>query len=177
MSILVQDLIEIGRILKPFGVKGELKILFYIDDASDLKDIKSFYIKDKKEISGIRELTFSSLKFSQNVEYAKIVFTDIQDRTMAESLRLVPLYMQKDYLKTPQEGEFFIKDLIDTEAWYQDQNIGTIFNVFEIGGQDIFVIKQQNTKLDLAVPFNDRYVSSISLEEKKIFFDHLDELL
>ncbi|MGL5955844.1 MAG: hypothetical protein ACRC0X_04470, partial [Brevinema sp.] len=62
-------------------------------------------------------------------------------------------------------------------AWYQDQQIGIIVNIFEVAGQEIFVIKQENTKMDLAVPFNDRYVSSVLLEEQKIIFDHLDELL
>lgn len=172
-----QEFIEIGRILKPFGVKGELKVLFYIDEVSDLEDVDVFYIKDKKEISGFREMKFSSLKFSENPEYAKIIFTDVVDRTVAESWRLVPIYVKKDNLSLPEDGEYFIKDLLGLKAIYQDQEIGVIFNVFEVANQELFVVKQHNSKLDLAIPFNDYYVSLVSLEEQKIVFNHLDELL
>ncbi|MDK2819124.1 MAG: 16S rRNA processing protein RimM [Spirochaetota bacterium] len=171
------NLVEIGRILKPFGVKGELKVLFYIDELSDLKNVKEFYIKDRKCEVGFRELTFTSLKFTENPEYAKVIFTEITDRTIAESWRLVPIFMKKEYLISPDDGEYFITDLIDLEAWYQDQKIGSIFNIFEVAGQELFVIKQQDTKQDLAIPFTERYVSSIKIEDKKVFFDNLDELL
>ena len=84
-DIAQDEMIEIGRILKPFGVKGDLKVQLYIDQESDLKKVKSFYIKDKKEKSGFRGLGFSSLKFSETPEYAKVQFIDIKDRTMAEA--------------------------------------------------------------------------------------------
>lgn len=172
-----QNFVEIGKIMKPFGVKGELKVLFYIDDSSDLSNVDVFYIKDKKQDSGFREMKFSSLKFSENPEYAKVVFTDIVDRTLAEAWRLVPLFVKKECLAAPSEGEYFIKDLLGLKAIYQNQEIGTVFNVFEVANQELFVIKQLNTKMDLAVPFNDHYVSSISLENKEVVFDNLDELL
>ena len=92
-------------------------------------------------------------------------------------MRLVPIYIPKDLLDAPEEGEFFVKDLLNLEAWYQNEKIGIIFNLFEIGGQEIFVIKQDNLTQDLAVPFNDRYVESVDSENQKIVFNHLDELL
>lgn len=172
-----QDFIEIGKILKPFGVKGDLKVLFYIDDTSDLDNVDVFYIKDKKQESGFREMKFSSIKFSENPEYAKVVFTDIVDRTLAEAWRLVPLFVKKECLSDPIDGEFFIKDLLGLKAIYQGKEIGSIFNLFEVAGQELFVIKQLDSKLDLAVPFNDYYVLSVSLEDQQIIFEHLDELL
>ena len=171
------NLVEIGRILKPFGVKGELKVLFYIDELTDLQNVKEFYVKDRKLESGFRELTFTSLKFTENPEYAKVVFTDITDRTIAEAWRLVPIFIKKECLASPSDGEYFITDLVDLEAWYQDEKIGIIFNIFEVANQELFVIKQEHTKQDLAIPFTERYVSSIFLEEKKVFFENLDELL
>lgn len=171
------EFIEIGRILKPFGVKGELKVLFYIDEISDLDQVDVFYVKDKKQESGFREMKYSSLKFSDNPEYAKVFFTDVGDRTLAEAWRLVPIYVKKECLSMPIEGEYFIKDLLGLKALYQEKEIGSIFNLFEVAGQELFVIKQTESKMDLAVPFNDYYVSSISLEKQQIVFEHLDELL
>lgn len=171
------EFIEIGRILKPFGVKGELKVLFYIDEISDLDNVDVFFIKDKKQESGFREMKFSSMKFSENPEYAKVVFTDVVDRTLAEAWRLVPIYVKKECLASPKEGEYFIKDLLGLKAIYQNQEIGSVFNLFEVANQELFVIKQHNSKIDLAIPFNDYYVSSISLETQQIVFEHLDELL
>lgn len=174
---LKDNLIEIGKILKPFGVKGELRVMLYIDDSSDLANVNAFYIKDKKIDGGFRKLSFNSLKFEENPEYAKVKFDEITDRTIAESWRLIPIYLEKDFCAPPNQGEYFVRDLIGLDACYQDRKIGEIFNLIEVANQEIFVIKQESSNLDLAVPFNDRYVSAISIEEKKIVFIHLDELL
>ncbi len=167
--------VEIGKILKPFGVKGDLKVMFYIDDTADLKDVKMFYIKDKA--SGFKELPFDSLKFSENPEYAKVRFTQITDRTLAEAWRLVPLYVEEELLAEPVDGEYFIKDLMDLDAEYEGKTIGKVFNVFEVAGRELFVIRQTDSKNDLAVPFDDYYVDEVLIAEGKITFNHLDELL
>lgn len=177
MSTDRDDFIEIGRILKPFGIKGELKVRFYIDDVSDLKEKTVFYVKDKKQLSGFRMLTVSSIKFEENPENARVLFNEIVDRTSAETWRLIPIFVKAEILSPPSVGEYFIKDLLELDVYYNQEKIGTVFNIINVGSQDIFVLKMINAKQDLAVPFTEEYVSSISIEEQKIFFQNLDQLL
>ena len=40
------DLIVIGEILKPHGVKGQLKIKYYGESQKDFLKIKKFFIKE-----------------------------------------------------------------------------------------------------------------------------------
>ncbi|MGL4561785.1 MAG: ribosome maturation factor RimM [Brevinema sp.] len=177
MSIEKQDLVEIGRLLKPFGIKGDLKIKFYIDEVSDLKKLDVFYVKDKKQQSGFRMLTVSSLKFDENPESAKISFVEIPDRTSAEQWRLVPVFLPKKDLVLPTDGEYFIQDLLDLSAIYLGNQMGSVFNLITIANQEIFIIKMINSKQDLAVPFNDYYVENIDIQKQQILFKNLDELL
>lgn len=173
---LQNDFIEIGQIMKPFGIKGELKVHFYIDDIHDLKDVKEFYIKDKNQDSGFRSLQFTKINFDKNPAYAKILFTDIIDRTMAESWRLKYLFIKKECLPSLNKGEYFIKDLIGLQVIYKEKDIGIVTNILDVGGQDIFITKIDTLKQELAIPFNNNYLDKICIEEKKIFFFNLDEL-
>ncbi|MGL4394542.1 MAG: ribosome maturation factor RimM [Brevinema sp.] len=177
MSIDKQEFVEIGRILKPFGIKGDLRIKFYIDETSDFKKLEELYVKDKSQSAGFKKLTVSSLKFDENPENAKITFEEIGDRTSAEQWRLVPVFISKDQLVLPDSGQYFVQDLLDTQAVYQNAVIGKVYNLIEVAGQDIFVIKMLDSKQDLAVPFNDEYVSLVDVDKKEIVFQNLDQLL
>ncbi|MGL4388932.1 MAG: ribosome maturation factor RimM [Brevinema sp.] len=177
MSIDKQEFVEIGRILKPFGIKGDLRIKFYIDEISDIKNVDVLYVKDKSQPTGFRILTISSLKFEDDPENAKISFKEIADRTTAEQWRLVPVFISKDKLVVPDEGQYFIKDLLETQAVHNNLPIGKVYNIIDVANQDIFVIKMLDSKQDLAVPFTDEYVSFVDLEKKEIIFQNLDRLL
>jgi len=168
--------IEIGRIMKPFGIKGELKVHFYIDDVLDLKDVKVFYVKDKNQESGYKSLEFKKISFDENPSYAKVIFSHINDRTEAEAWRLQSLYIEKSLMPVLNKGEYFIKDLLDLEVIYNHKKIGKIINILDVGGQDIFVVEIDDGKQDLAIPFNDFYLKDIFLESRQIVFNNLDEL-
>lgn len=168
----MEEFVEIGQVLKPFGIKGELRIRLHIDDAGDLKGLKAFVVRDKKQ--GWRELPFSSLKFEEDCGYARVVFPEIPSRTEAEIWRQVLLYVPRGFLKLPK-GRFFVGDLIGCGAFFQDKCIGVVDNHLDVAGKDMLVIKMESQML--AVPMTERYIKEIDTASKRIVFQQIDELL
>ncbi|MGL4367705.1 MAG: ribosome maturation factor RimM [Brevinemataceae bacterium] len=175
-NISHNQFLEIGRILKPFGIKGYLKVHLYIDSSEDLHNIHEFYVKEKGKNS-YKALPFSSLIFEDNPEYAKVFFPEISNRTLAENWRLTPIFIKQEDLNLPEDGSFFIKDLIGLQSFYNNQLLGKVINVLSIGNSEIFIITLADSKVDLAVPFSDHYVEQILLSDQKIDFKNIDELL
>lgn len=136
----IQDLIEIGTIVSPQGIKGELKVKTDSD------------FPERFEKSGSRWLQFQPHQSPQPVELVKgrqipnknifiIKLAGIDDRNQAESLRGCKLFVHKLDRPSLQEEEYHIADLINLEVFDQqtEENIGIVTNVFS-GGNDILEV-------------------------------------
>ena len=164
----------IGRLVKPFGLKGLLKAIFYIDELDDLKKVEGFYVRDLKSPTGYREIRFSYVK-----EVGKGYIVSIEgcsSRSEADLYRNMEVLVDEEKLPSPGEDFYYIKDLIGLKVVFEQNFFGRVFNFFESGGDLILVIKMNNGK-ELAVPYRGRYIKSISLQKGEILLENIRELL
>lgn len=171
-----QEFVEIGILLKPFGIKGALKVHFYIDDPSDLNNVKEFYVYQRNKVNDYQLLRFKSIHFDKNGQFAKVFFEGIVDRTSAEQYHLMPIFIKKKSLPFLDRNEYFIQDLLDLKVKFQNNEIGFISNVISAGDRDIFIIQLNNKKQHIAIPFIDRYIKTIDLVAGFINVSNIDEL-
>lgn len=160
--------IEIAKVLKPQGIKGEIKVECFISDFDFLKSLKTFYIEDN--LYNIQKIRFQD-------KYAYIATKEVLDRNQAELLRNKVLTTDKA-LVTTQEDEFFISDLEDCCVVDEFDNIvGYVESVEKYGSADII-----NILLGGAVksfPFLKSILKEVDIKEKKIvvFKEKLEEVL
>jgi len=160
--------IEIAKVLKPQGIKGEIKVECFISDFDFLKSLKTFYIEDN--LYNIQKIRFQD-------KYAYIATKEVLDRNQAELLRNKVLTTDKA-LVTTQEDEFFISDLEDCCVVDElDNIIGYVESVEKYGSADII-----NILLGGAVksfPFLKSILKEVDIKEKKIvvFKEKLEEVL
>ena len=160
--------IEIAKVLKPQGIKGEIKVECFVSDFDFLKSLKTFYIDE--QIYTIQKIRFQD-------KYAYIATAEILDRNQAEMLRNKILKTDKE-LVTTQEDEFFISDLENCTVVDENDNIvGFVESVEKYGSADII-----NVLLGGAVrsfPFLKAILKEVDIEQKKIvvFKEKLDEVL
>jgi len=160
--------IEIAKVLKPQGIKGEIKVECFISDFDFLKSLKTFYIEDN--LYNIQKIRFQD-------KYAYIATKEVLDRNQAELLRNKVLTTDKA-LVTTQEDEFFISDLEDCCVVDElDNIIGYVESVEKYGSADII-----NILLGGAVksfPFLKSILKKVDIKEKKIivFKEKLEEVL
>ena len=137
-------MIEIATIVKPQGIKGEVKAMPSTNVVEVFDAIKECLVG--KELMHVRHLSFR-----QGFLYIK--FDEINSRNDAENYRNCSIKIDKKLLEEAKnDDEFLIDDLIGL-VLYDDKGemVGQIVSVLNYGASDIFVIEKEGRTYE--VPF------------------------
>ena len=161
----------IGKVLKPQGIKGEVKAEVITSFPEHFNDLTGLYIK--KEEYEILEI--ESRRFSKNFVFLK--FKEIQTRSDAETLRNAYLYIPEEELHTLEEDEFYTHQLIGLKV-FSDENvyIGEILEVESYPVNDVLIVKGSNKEEHL-IPVVKDIVREIDVESQKVTIHLIDGLL
>lgn len=165
-------LIAYGKILKPHGLKGELKVLPYSGESENFKQFKSIFISINNNEP--KEFSISGKKFQKNLIIVKIQEIDrIED---AELLRGKEVYIDKEELPSTEEDEYYWFELIGLNAYNQDNKLlGKVESIIDSSAQPILVIK--NNSEEYMVPLIDKFVKEVDLDNSKIVIEPIDGLI
>ncbi len=149
--------ILIGVVLKPHGVKGELKIKYYADGFDSIKNCKVVFIDEK-------EYKVTKLKLDSG-EFAFLLLDSVNDRNFAELLRNKEIYGLKSQIKKTATS-YFIADLIGLDVYLFGNLFGKVTDLIQ-SNVDMFVIKLQNGKTAY-LPFLKSLNLDINIENNSI---------
>ena len=125
--------ILIGKIVKPQGVKGELKVYPADTNLDIYKKITTIYFENSDE-----PIKLTKISLRQGFMY--ITFKGCNSRNDAENYRNKQIFAQDDEINL-QNGTYFIDDLINLDIVDQyGNNIGTIVDIESYGAADVITI-------------------------------------
>lgn len=152
-----KDLILIGRIVGVRGVQGDIRIKSFTSAPEDIGSYGPFY-----DASGQRSFTVTVLGASKGVVIGHI--EGIENRTEAEALKGMDLYVPREALPAiEEEDSFYQVDLIGLTAEDEDGNIlGSVSAVHDYGAGDILEIAREGEE-DLLVPFTKEAVPEVDI--------------
>jgi len=131
---------ELGRILKPQGVKGEVKLDAFTDDLSRFLDLDFVYFKNAE--AGYRRVNVEKTRIDARYAYLKL--QGIESRDDAETLRGVFLYIDRAHAAKLPEGSYYIQDLIGCRVTDQTgKSLGVLQDILQNGAADVYVIKME----------------------------------
>ena len=126
---------KLAKVLKPQGLKGELKLQPYTDDHERFYDLSHIYIKKG---GAYEPHDIQSARLYKQFAYLKI--TGIDSCEDAEALRGHFLYIDRESAQKPEDS-YFIADLIGMSVKAEDGSVyGTVKDVFNTGAADIYII-------------------------------------
>lgn len=156
--------ITVGRILSPWGVKGQVKVEALTDDVKRFDKLARVFI-DVGDVPVCSDV--------ESVLYLKDVFVvlklkNIDTPEQAEKFRGGYLkVLRKDAVKLP-EGRFFICDIIGLCVLTESgEPLGRIVNVIQTGANDVYVVKGENGR-EIFIPAVRHVVKKIDLENNKM---------
>lgn len=154
----------LGKIAGAHGIKGLVKIFPYGDDVSLIETLSPLYTG---------ESSTDTLEITLKNPQGKFILAEIKgitDRTDAENIKNTELWVDRDKLPVPDEGEFYYEDLIGLNATdLSGETVGTIKAVHNYGAGDLLEITINGD--DILIPFTDDYVPDIILPEGKVIID------
>jgi len=159
-----QDCIYLGKILKPFSYKGELKIYiedFYIDQ---IKELDSFLLK----IQG-SYIPFTIKAITKNKSNIfRISLDGIDSEDLAKKLVGVEIYTENNLIKNEAEkNNNYI--FVDYVIYNNNSIIGKIIDIVENKNQDLFEVVVNEKRI--LIPIVDEFVVNIDNDNKKIIMN------
>lgn len=168
MNQLVEPEVVIGRIVSPFGIKGEVKVLPETDHPEHLKEIKSFWLKPKGEPA--REVQIESVRFHKNMALVK--FEGIDDISAAEEMRGWELWVPAMKPRELSEGEYYIHDLVGLRVLTEDgEDLGEVTEVILGPANDVYFTDKA------MIPALKDIVKKIDLEGGKMIVRYVPGML
>ena len=116
----MQDTFKIGLVLKPQGIKGELKVQSLSGDVNRFKNLKEVLIDDK---------TYRISRTSVSGNTAFVLLSGVNDRNAAETFRGKFLCVKREDAIELKKDEYFIADLIGLKLCTEDGTVGKITDV------------------------------------------------
>jgi len=159
--------LRIGIVLKPQGVKGELKVLPLTDDPGRFNDLKDVYLEGEKGGYEKRALLSADIRDG----FVFCLLFGAEDRNAAEALRGRYLCVDREHAVKPPKGRYFVCDVVGCCVFDSLGNpLGTLEEVIETGANDVYLIRGESGNTFL-VPAIKKLVQLIDVEEKRVVLD------
>ena len=154
----------LGKITKPFGVKGQVVMFLDVDEPADYAALDSAFV----EVKGSLVPYFFHLD-SLNGNKAVVTFEEI---TPDEARALVgcDLYLPLDMLPKLTGNKFYFHEVVGFTVVDSEKGaIGTIKSVIDYPAQPIFQIMQGDT--EILIPVIDPVIKRVDRQSQTIFID------
>lgn len=153
------NLIEVGKIVNTHGLRGDVKVVAWMDYPEDFEQLTTVYTKTRTEL---KKLTVKNVKYQKN--NLIVGFNELKDINEAEPFKNSVLYADRDELGELPDGVHYIVDLIGLDVVNEEgEKIGVLADVFNTGANDIYDVKREGKK-NLLLPVIDDVVKSIDIE-------------
>lgn len=151
--------LEAGRLGAPRGIKGELKLNVWCDDAWFLEGIERFYLGS----NGEKPLEVALYRAS----IPSVTFKGYEDRTSAASLTNRIIYFDRSDVQL-EEGSFFNDDLIGVPVYDETSGgvIGRLASIDECASGFLYRVKGEEKSY--TIPFNNEFIKELSLDLIKV---------
>jgi 16S rRNA processing protein RimM len=151
----------IAEVLKPQGIRGELKIKTFTDFPQDVKAFKTVYIDDTP---------YKILSFRVGGDGAAYIgLRGIPDRNAAELFRGKLLEGERDDAPALEEGQYYIVDIIGLDCETEEgEFLGKVTHIANLSS-DIYTIEKAGKSI--LFPAVKGVVKKVDLENRKLIID------
>ena len=153
--------ITIAKVLKPQGVKGELKLEVYMDDLGFYKSLKQVIINNT---------TYDVVTCTVRQGFGYITLKGLVDRTEAENFRGKILKVTRDNGPQLQENEYLVEDMLGMKVVDDNGNyLGDVKDIEQYGAADVYVVYGRGGVFSF--PFINALIVSVDNDTRTITVD------
>lgn len=132
----MEQLLQVGVITQPHGVRGEVKVFPTTDDPVRFKKLKKVILDTGKEKL---DLEVEHVKFFK--QFVIVKFKEFDNINDIERYKRCSLLVTRENAVPLEEDEYFVADMIGMKVITEDgTEFGTLSDVMETGANDVYVI-------------------------------------
>ncbi|HYA93765.1 MAG TPA: ribosome maturation factor RimM [Thermodesulfobacteriota bacterium] len=154
-----KNLFPIGRVVKPHGIKGKVKVEYFGENLSRLSLYREIFIKDDKD----KPEAYEVLETIPQPPRLILRLKGIERIEEAEPLIGKEILIERKSLLKLEEGEYYWVDLLGMEVETEGgKRIGKIREIFPTGANDVYVVEGE--RREILLPATDEVIRSIDLK-------------
>lgn len=164
-----KDLIIIGRIIREWGIKGELLVLPLTYDPKRFKELKDIYIE--KNLSLEQKEILEVKPYRENI-LLKIKECDTPEK--AKKYRGAYIKIQRSKSPELPKDTYYYYDIIGMDVYtINGEHLGKIDSIMRAGECDVYTIK--GDKKEYLIPAIKDVIKEINLKSKRMTVELLEE--
>ncbi len=157
MDELLSDPVAIGVVVAPHGVRGTLRVRAIGSGRHLRREMEPVVAGVRRRISAARQTPKGFLLDLEGVE----------SRADANPLRGEEIYLDRAELDAPEEGEYYVADIIGLKAVNDaGEVLGTVEDTFETAAHEILVVSEEDGTFYL--PFTMEHVPEVDIEGGRV---------
>ena len=145
--------VEAGEIVTTHGVKGEMKVLPWLDSPEDLCDF------DRCRVDG-KDYTIESCRVQKTCNLVKLSGIDTMEAAQAMRGKQIELYREDI-----DDEVIFAAELIGMEVYCEGKLIGKIRDVLDYPGNSVYVVKGE---YEYMIPAVKSFILSTDVEKNEM---------
>ena len=145
--------IEAGEIVTTHGVRGEVKVLTWLDDPEMLCEF------DRCRIAG-KEYTMDQVRVQKTCNLVKLRGIDTMEAAQAMRGKVIELYREDI-----DDEVIFAAELIGMEVYAEEKLIGKIREVLDYPGNSVYVVKGE---YEYMIPAVKQFILSTDMDANKM---------
>jgi 16S rRNA processing protein RimM len=175
-----KDFITIGKITKPLGVKGKVKVIPLTDFPEKFKERKRVFLFDESRNEFFINKVTNSFEFV--IEEAEIdngqiglTFKYISDKDSSDLLKNLLIQVKEDERADLPAGKYYLYELTGCILYDKGSLVGEVIDIENFGSDDLFLIEHENKKI--YIPFRQEFIKNIDIKNKRIDADLIEGFL
>ena len=147
----MSEKIRVGKILRGFGIKGEVKVQIITDEPEKRFKVKKvLYLKQDETFSPV---TITSVRYHQS--NVLLSFADHPDLTSVEGYHGCELFIDRKDIKSKDSVYAF--ELMNVSVYKEDGSlVGVVSDILDTGAHIVLRIKTDAK--DILIPYVDRFI-------------------
>ena len=158
----------VGRVLRAWGIRGDVKIAPFTDRPADFKGYQSVFVgpqQKRYEVKSFRPYQGSWL----------LHLVGVESRDEAEALHGQEIFIEAAQ-RPRQEGEFFAREVIGLKVRTLDgEELGEVTEILVTGANDVYVVK--GDRGEILLPARVEVIKRIDVEAGTMMVELLPGLL
>lgn len=170
----MDDLLLIGLIVAPFGVKGQLKLKAFTDRPDHIaRKVRTLYLQLGKQRAEHTLIRLHEHKPGLLI----LTLKGVDDRDAADELRGAEVYISTADAAPLAEDEYYLHALVGLEAvTAEGQPIGKVREVLETGAGEVLVITRPGQP-DALIPMVRDFVARLDIPAGQVVITPIEGLL
>ncbi|GAB3327159.1 ribosome maturation factor RimM [Marivirga atlantica] len=162
---------ELGVVLRPHGLHGEVYISLDTDFPEDYAELESVFVLQNGML-----VPFFIEHIQVNNKQALVKFEDIDSKDDANTIKGLSLHLPLDQLPKLSDDQFYFHEIIGFKLIDENKGeLGTVGQVYEAGHQDLIGMDYKGK--EVLIPINDEIINKVDRNTNEIFITLPEGLL